>query len=99
MSKRQVDRSLAKTLIYIVLLVLLQWEINWLQIDNYFLFFQGKFLSFYQFAKSFNSDEFDYDELNTTDFVFMRWKVGNVYLFSEINSILIKKVKEKKNRI
>ncbi len=37
--------------------------------------FQSKFLSFYQFAKSFNSDSFDYEEMNNTDFVFMRWKV------------------------
>ncbi|KAK3091250.1 hypothetical protein FSP39_018267 [Pinctada imbricata] len=35
---------------------------------------QGKFLSFYQFAKTFNSDSFDYNELENTDFVFMRWK-------------------------
>eukprot|EP00058_Branchiostoma_floridae_P025254 XP_002610744.1 hypothetical protein BRAFLDRAFT_115296 [Branchiostoma floridae] len=34
----------------------------------------GKFLSFYQYAKNFNSDNFDYDELRNTDFVFMRWK-------------------------
>ncbi|KAL5018541.1 hypothetical protein ScPMuIL_004263 [Solemya velum] len=34
----------------------------------------GKFLSFYQFAKTFNSDSFDYEELKNTDFVFMRWK-------------------------
>ncbi|XP_063445302.1 glucose-induced degradation protein 4 homolog [Mytilus trossulus] len=34
----------------------------------------GKFLSFYPFAKNFNSDSFDYEELNNTDFVFMRWK-------------------------
>jgi len=38
---------------------------------------QSKFSSFVQFAKSFNNDEFDYDELNNTDFVFMRWKVMN----------------------
>ncbi|CAM9409784.1 unnamed protein product [Lampetra planeri] len=34
----------------------------------------GKFLSFYQFAKVFNSDDFDYQELQISDFVFMRWK-------------------------
>lgn len=34
----------------------------------------GKFLSFYNFSKTFNSDTFDYDELDRTDFVFMRWK-------------------------
>lgn len=34
----------------------------------------GKFLAFYQYAKTFNSDEFDYEELKISDFVFMRWK-------------------------
>ncbi|XP_048408615.1 glucose-induced degradation protein 4 homolog isoform X2 [Stegostoma tigrinum] len=34
----------------------------------------GKFLAFYQYAKTFNSDEFDYEELKNSDFVFMRWK-------------------------
>ncbi|CAI9716061.1 Hypothetical predicted protein [Octopus vulgaris] len=34
----------------------------------------GKFLSFFKLAKSFNSDTFDYDELQKTDCVFMRWK-------------------------
>lgn len=37
--------------------------------------FQGKFLAFYQYAKSFNSDDFDYEELKNGDYVFMRWKV------------------------
>ena len=37
--------------------------------------FQGKFLAFYQYAKSFNSDDFDYEELKSGDYVFMRWKV------------------------
>lgn len=36
--------------------------------------FQGKFLAFYQYAKSFNSDDFDYEELKNGDYVFMRWK-------------------------
>ncbi|MXQ93266.1 hypothetical protein E5288_WYG003572 [Bos mutus] len=36
--------------------------------------FQGKFLAFYQYAKSFNSDDFDYEELKSGDYVFMRWK-------------------------
>lgn len=36
--------------------------------------FQGKFLAFYQYAKSFNSDDFDYAELKDGDYVFMRWK-------------------------
>ena len=36
--------------------------------------FQSKFLAFYQYAKNFNSDCFNYEELKKTDFVFMRWK-------------------------
>ena len=41
--------------------------------ENYF--FQSKFLSFYQLYRStFNSDTFDYDALDSTDYVFMRWK-------------------------
>lgn len=40
-----------------------------------FLFSQGKFQAFYQYAKSFNSDDFDYEELKNSDYVFMRWKV------------------------
>lgn len=39
--------------------------------------FQGKFLAFYQYAKSFNSDDFDYEELKNGDYVFMRWKVSS----------------------
>ncbi|XP_067089476.1 uncharacterized protein [Osmerus mordax] len=34
----------------------------------------GKFQAFYQYAKSFNSDDFDYEGLKNSDFVFMRWK-------------------------
>ncbi|XP_018928858.1 glucose-induced degradation protein 4 homolog [Cyprinus carpio] len=34
----------------------------------------GKFQAFYQYAKSFNSDDFDYEELKNSDYVFMRWK-------------------------
>ncbi|XP_064478654.1 glucose-induced degradation protein 4 homolog [Ornithodoros turicata] len=34
----------------------------------------SKFLSFYQYAKTFNSDSFNYTELQSTDYVFMRWK-------------------------
>jgi len=34
----------------------------------------GKFMAFYQFAKTFNSDAFNYDQLKETDYVFMRWK-------------------------
>lgn len=37
---------------------------------------QGKFLAFYQYAKSFNADDFDYAELQGGDYVFMRWKVS-----------------------
>jgi len=33
-----------------------------------------KFLPFYQFSKGFNSDNFDFKQLQSTDFVFMRWK-------------------------
>ena len=36
--------------------------------------FQSKFLSFYQYAKNFNSDNFDYDSLENSDYVYMRWK-------------------------
>ena len=36
---------------------------------------QNKFPSFNRFAKTFNTDDFDYDQLDHTDFVFMRWKV------------------------
>lgn len=35
---------------------------------------QSKFESFCQYAKTFNSDTFDYEALKGTDFVFMRWK-------------------------
>ena len=42
----------------------------------YMYFFQGKFLAFYQFAKTFNSDNFEYSQLDNLDFVFMRWKVS-----------------------
>lgn len=36
---------------------------------------KGKFQAFYQYAKSFNSDDFDYEDLKTSDYIFMRWKV------------------------
>ena len=48
-----------------------------------------KFLSFYQFAKTFNSDDFDYDQLNNTDFVFMRWKVSYSVSYAIIDFGLI----------
>ncbi len=31
-------------------------------------------MSFYPYSKTFNSDTFDYDALEATDYVFMRWK-------------------------
>ncbi|KAM6897752.1 glucose-induced degradation protein 4 homolog [Xenentodon cancila] len=34
----------------------------------------GKFQAFYQYAKTFNSDEFDYEDLKNSDYIFMRWK-------------------------
>lgn len=34
----------------------------------------GQFLPFYQYAKTFNQDNFNYDALKNTDYVFMRWK-------------------------
>ncbi|XP_034449626.1 glucose-induced degradation protein 4 homolog [Hippoglossus hippoglossus] len=34
----------------------------------------GKFPPFYKYAKSFNSDDFDYEALDNSDYVFMRWK-------------------------
>lgn len=37
---------------------------------------QGKFKPFYKYAKSFNSDDFDYEALDNSDYVFMRWKVS-----------------------
>ena len=45
--------------------------------DNFFHYppsWQSKFIAFYQYSKTFNSDTFDYEELDKTDFVFMRWK-------------------------
>jgi len=34
----------------------------------------GKFMAFYQYSRTFNSDNFCYKELKETDYVFMRWK-------------------------
>lgn len=34
----------------------------------------GKFAAFVDYQKNFNSDDFDYDELQKSDYVFMRWK-------------------------
>lgn len=36
---------------------------------------KGKFQAFYQYAKTFNSDDFDYEDLKNSDYIFMRWKV------------------------
>jgi len=41
---------------------------------SWFYFVQGKFASFYQYAKNFNSDTFDYEAMQASDFVYMRWK-------------------------
>lgn len=38
------------------------------------VFLQGKFSMFSEFAKTFNSDNFDYESLANSDYVFMRWK-------------------------
>ena len=40
----------------------------------FFTLLQSKFLSFYQYAKNFNSDNFDYESLQNSDYVYMRWK-------------------------
>lgn len=50
----------------------------WMHLICRFEYLQGKFQAFYQYAKSFNSDDFDYEELKNSDFVFMRWKVQYV---------------------
>jgi len=34
----------------------------------------SKFVSFYEYTKNFNSDNFDYDSLENSDYVYMRWK-------------------------
>uniref|UniRef100_UPI00358DFC2E glucose-induced degradation protein 4 homolog n=1 Tax=Myxine glutinosa TaxID=7769 RepID=UPI00358DFC2E len=34
----------------------------------------GKFPAFYHYSNTFNSDDFDFEELKESDFVFMRWK-------------------------
>lgn len=36
----------------------------------------GKFAPFRPFMKTFNSDDFSYDQIRGTDYVFMRWKVS-----------------------
>lgn len=62
-------------------IVLLQFDLDWM---DFFLFvcLQGKFQAFYKVAICFNSDDFDYDALERSDYVFMRWKVSlKLYLF------------------
>uniref|UniRef100_A0A8C6TL59 Glucose-induced degradation protein 4 homolog n=1 Tax=Neogobius melanostomus TaxID=47308 RepID=A0A8C6TL59_9GOBI len=34
----------------------------------------GKFQPFYKYAKSFNCDGFEYEALERSDYIFMRWK-------------------------
>lgn len=46
-----------------------QWSLCYI---HYYL--QNKFAAFCQYAKTFNSDAFDYKELKNADHVFMRWK-------------------------
>ena len=36
----------------------------------------GKFAPFRPFMKTFNTDDFSYDQMQGTDCVFMRWKVS-----------------------
>lgn len=66
-----------------VLLFLFHWYVLfWLHSTLSFIFIQqNKFHSFYQYAKCFNSDTFNYDELKNTDYVFMRWKVRLFWCF------------------
>lgn len=47
------------------------------------LYAKGKFQAFYQYAKTFNSDDFDYEDLKNSDYIFMRWKVRVLPQFSE----------------
>ncbi|CAI5675287.1 unnamed protein product [Oreochromis niloticus] len=35
----------------------------------------SKFKAFCKYARNFNSDDFDYDALENSDYIFMRWKV------------------------
>lgn len=46
---------------------------------------QGKFKPFYKYAKSFNSDDFDYEALDNSDYVFMRWKVSTKILLVSLS--------------
>ncbi|MEQ2199070.1 GID complex subunit 4, VID24, partial [Xenoophorus captivus] len=49
----------------------------------------GKFQAFYQYAKTFNSDEFDYEDLKNSDYIFMRWKKGGDLLPSSLLVVLL----------
>lgn len=44
---------------------------------------QCKFKPFYKYAKSFNSDDFDYDALESSNYIFMRWKVSFEFVLSK----------------
>lgn len=50
--------------------------VTWLQLCFVFFFYlQSKFSAFKnKYEKTFNSDNFDYDSLAKSDYVFMRWK-------------------------
>lgn len=47
---------------------------NSMKINNSFSSLQSKFSAFVEYQKTFNSDNFDYDRLENSDYVFMRWK-------------------------
>ena len=55
-------------------------------IPNFFSF-QSQFSSFSPFLSKFNADNFDYNELKDSDFIFMRWKVGGIFLVIHYLSI------------
>ena len=44
----------------------------------------SKFHPFHQFSKVFNSDSFDYSQIENTDFIFMRWKEHFLVSISEM---------------
>lgn len=50
---------------------------------------QGKFKPFYKYAKSFNSDDFDYEALDNSDYVFMRWKVSTKILLVSLSLFIL----------
>lgn len=55
------------------------------------LLLKGKFQAFYKYAKTFNSDDFDYTALENGDYIFMRWKVGTSCFFYYSFSFRIKR--------